>query len=239
MHPYIMFSLFLFLPAMMLAMWIQNDVKSIFDKYSKVTTRNGSTAAEAANMILQRSGLLHIHVNRGAGHLADHYDTEQRVIRLSESVYGSISIASIGVAAHECGHAIQHNLGSSAFLMMKNSIVPAINLCANFALPLFVIGLLGSVGFMTPDGAVGFMTFGMMLFTGVIIFHLVTLPIEFNASSRALTMLHSTGALSQGELVRARAVLRAVAWTYIAATMTAFTHSLRVIMLRHKKKVKW
>ena len=227
MYPYIDSSMLLLLPAIMLAMWAQYNVKSTFEKYSKVSAHNGTTAAEVARMLLQRAGLQNIPVNRVSGHLTDHYDPMQKTISLSDSVYGSTSIASIGVAAHECGHAIQHSLGYSP-LMIRNSIVPVVNLCSNLAIPLFFIGLF--------IGIAGLTTLGIILFTGVIVFHLVTLPVEFNASSRALTMLHNTGALVSGELVGARAVLRAAAWTYIAAAMMAAAQLLRLIVLSNRRR---
>ena len=228
MYPYYMDStMLLILPAFVLAMWAQYNVKSTFKKYSNVSTHNGKTAAEVASMLLQRAGIPNITVNRVAGQLTDHYDPRKKTIGLSESVYGSTSIASIGVAAHECGHAIQHNIGYSP-LMIRNAIVPVINLSSNLWILLVMLGF-----FLN---AMGLVMFGIMLFAGVIVFHLITLPVEFNASSRALAMLNNTGTLSSGELVGARAVLRAAAWTYVAAAVMAVMQLLRLILVANRRR---
>ena len=219
-------TMVLLIPALILAMWAQYNVKSTFQKYSAIMIHNGLTAAEVASRLLNRAGLLNVPVNRVPGHLTDHYDPVKRTINLSESVYGSTSIASLGVAAHECGHAIQHSLGYSP-LIIRNAIVPIASLSSQLAIPLFLIGLILS--------AVNLMTLGILLFAGVVIFHLVTLPVEFNASTRALTMLHDTGTLSGRELAYARTVLRAASWTYIAAATVAAIHLLRFIILRNRR----
>jgi len=226
MYPFFDSSIILLIPAFLLAMWAQFNVKSTFARYSKIRARKGSTAAEVCRMLLDKAGLSNVPVNRVAGHLSDHYDPLKRTVNLSESVYGSYSIASLGVAAHECGHAIQHSLGYSP-LMLRNAIVPVVSLSSNLAIPLFFVGLLLS--------AAGLMTLGILLFTGVIVFHLVTLPVEFNASSRALAALGSTGTLSPDELTGARAVLRAAAWTYIAAAVMAAMQLLRLIILKNRR----
>lgn len=219
-------SMVLLIPALILAMWAQNNVKSTFDKYSRVSTRRASTAAEVAVMLLNRAGLANVSVNRVPGSLTDHYDPVKRTVNLSDSVYGSNSIASLGVAAHECGHAIQHSVGYSP-LVIRNTIVPVVKLASTFAIPLFFIGLM--------LGLAGLVTLGILFFAGVVIFHLITLPVEFNASSRALTVLGNTGTLSPDELVGARAVLRAAAWTYIATTVMAAMQLLQFIMLKNRR----
>ena len=226
MYPYFDPTIVLLIPALMLAIWAQHNVKSTFQKYSGIMAHNGLTAAEVASKLLNRAGLLNVPVNKVPGHLTDHYDPVKRTINLSEAVYGSSSIASLGVAAHECGHAIQHSLGYSP-LMMRNAIVPIASLSSNLAIPIFFIGL-----FL---GAVNLITLGILLFTGVIVFHLITLPVEFNASTRALTMLHDTGTLSGKELAYARNMLRAASWTYIAAATVAAIHLLRLIILRNRR----
>ena len=227
MYPYFDSSFVLLVPAFILALWAQYNVKSTFEKYSRVSTRNGASAAQVASMLLNRAGIFNVAVNKVSGSLTDHYDPLKRTINLSDSVFGSNSIASLGIAAHECGHAIQHSVGYAP-LMIRNTIVPIVNISSAFAIPLFLIGLILS--------AAGLMTFGILLFTGVIIFHLITLPVEFNASSRALKMLHNTGALSQAELGCAGAVLRAAAWTYIAAAVMAAMQLLRLIIIRNQRK---
>ncbi|MCL1941863.1 MAG: zinc metallopeptidase [Synergistaceae bacterium] len=217
-------SAVLLLPALLLAMWAQHNIKSTFERYSRVKARGGLSAAVAARMLLDRAGLSNVPVNKVPGHLTDHYDPMKRTLNLSEPVYGSFSIASLGVAAHECGHAIQHSLGYSP-LAIRNAIVPVVKLSSNLAMPLFVAGLALSFA--------GLITLGIMLFTGAVIFHLVTLPVEFNASSRALAALGDTGTLSQDELAGAGAVLRAAAWTYVAAAVMAAVHLL--IMIKNRR----
>lgn len=219
-------SMMLLIPAFLLAMWAQFNVKSTFDKYSRVSARGGSNGAYVARMLLDRAGLSNVPVNSVSGHLTDHYDPVKRTINLSESVYGSSSIASLGVAAHECGHAIQHSIGYTP-LMIRNTIVPVVNLGSTIAIPLFFIGFVLS--------ATGLMTLGIVFFTGVIVFHLVTLPVEFNASSRALAVLGDTGTLSKDELVGAGAVLRAAAWTYIAAAVMAAAQLIRLIIMKNRR----
>jgi len=215
------------IPAFLLAIWAQINVKSTFEKYSRVRAYKGLTAAEVARMLLDRAGLTYVPINRVSGHLTDNYDPIRKAINLSEPVYGSFSIASLGVAAHECGHAIQHSLGYSP-LMIRNTIFPVVSLSTNLAFPLFFVGMMLSYA--------GLMTLGIILFTGAIIFHLITLPVEFNASSRALTALGSTGTLSPEELVGARAVLRSASWTYIAATVMLAVQLLRMIMIKNQRR---
>ena len=227
MYPYFDSSMVILIPALLLAGWAQLNVKSTFEKYSRVSTRKASTAAEVASMLLSRAGIFNVPVNKVTGSLTDHYDPVKRTVNLSESVYGSTSIASLGVAAHECGHAIQHSVGYSP-LMVRNAIVPAINLCSTLSIPLFFVGILLSVA--------GLVTLGILLFSGVIVFHLITLPVEFNASTRALTMLRNTGALAEAELVGARSVLRAAAWTYVAAATMAAAQLLRLIVFSNRRR---
>ena len=219
-------TIVMLLPAFLFAMWARYNVTSTFEKYSRVKTRSGATAAEVARMLLDKAGLSNVAVNRVKGSLTDNYDPIRRVINLSDAVYGSCSIASFGVAAHECGHAIQHKLEYSP-LMTRNAIVPIVNIGSVLAMPLFFIGFIFSY--------LGLMTLGVILFSGVVIFHLITLPVEFNASSRALSILSSTGTLSKDELVGADTVLRAAAWTYIGATLVAVMHLLRFIILRNQQ----
>jgi len=213
--------------AMVIAMAAQLRVKSTFDRYSRVGTRRGVTADQVARMLLQRFGLTSVEVKRVGGQLTDHYDPRDRTLSLSDSVYGNASIAAIGVAAHEVGHAIQHNSGYSP-LAIRNSIVPVVNFGSTMAIPIFFIGLL----FRGPV----LMDIGILLFLGVVIFHLVTLPVEFNASSRAVAILRQTGALEGQELDGANRVLNAAAWTYIAATVVAVMHLIRLIILKNNSR---
>ena len=213
----------LLLIAMFISMAAQFRVKSTFGRYSQVGTRRGVTAEQVARMLLDRFGLTSVEIKRVAGHLTDHYDPRDKSLGLSESVYGNASIAAIGVAAHEVGHAIQHNAGYAP-LGIRNSIVPVVSFGSGLAIPLFFIGFL----FRGPV----LMDIGILLFIGVVIFHLVTLPVEFNASSRAVAILGQTGALNESELDGAGRVLNAAAWTYIAATVVAVMHLVRLLVLR-------
>ena len=213
----------LLLIAMLISIAAQFRVKSTFARYSKIGTRRGVTAEQAARMLLDRFGLTSVEIKRVAGELTDHYDPRDRSLGLSESVYGNSSIAAIGVAAHEVGHAIQHNSGYSP-LAIRNSIVPVVSFGSGLAIPLFFIGFL----FRGPI----LMDIGILLFIGVVVFHLVTLPVEFNASSRAVAILGQTGALSESELDGAGRVLNAAAWTYIAATVVAVMHLVRLLLIR-------
>ncbi|MDR1978518.1 MAG: zinc metallopeptidase [Synergistaceae bacterium] len=215
-------TMILLLPALLLAGWAQLRVKSTFERYSHVGTRRGMTADRVARMLLDRFGLTSVSVKRVAGQLTDHYDPRDKSLSLSDSVYGNASIAAIGVAAHEVGHAIQNSVGYVP-LGIRNNLVPVVNLGSFMAMPLFFIGFLfrGSL----------WMNIGIFLFLGVVIFHLVTLPVEFNASSRAVAILEQTGALSGDELQGAGSVLNAAAWTYVAATLMAVMQLLRLLAL--------
>lgn len=216
-------SMLLLIPALILAMWAQARVKSVFARYSAVTARKGVTGADVARDLLDRFGLRNVPVNRVAGNLTDHYDPRNKTLNLSESVFSSPSIAAIGVAAHEVGHAIQDNT-NYAPLRIRNSIVPVVNIGSSLAFPLFFIGLI----MRGPT----LMDIGILLFLGVIVFHLVTLPVEFDASNRAIRVLSDTGALSPDEITGAKSVLKAASWTYISATVMAFAQFARLLLLR-------
>lgn len=216
-------SMLLLIPALILAMWAQARVKSVFARYSAVTARKGVTGADVARDLLDRFGLRNVPVNRVAGSLTDHYDPRNKTLNLSETVFSSPSIAAIGVAAHEVGHAIQDNT-NYAPLRIRNSIVPVVNIGSSLAFPLFFIGLI----MRGPT----LMDIGILLFLGVIVFHLVTLPVEFDASNRAIRVLSDTGALSPDEITGAKSVLKAASWTYISATVMAFAQFARLLLLR-------
>jgi Zn-dependent membrane protease YugP len=210
------------LPAILLAGWAQLRVKSTFERYSRVGTRQGVTADQVARMLLDRFGLNSVPVNRVAGQLTDHYDPRRKTLSLSDSVYGNASIAAIGVAAHEVGHAIQDGTGYAP-LGIRNNIVPVVNIGSTMAIPLFFLGLLLQGPML--------MNIGIVLFLGVVFFHLITLPVEFNASSRAVALLGQTGALGSDELRGASKVLNAAAWTYVAATLMAVMQLVRLLAL--------
>ncbi|MDN5336334.1 MAG: uncharacterized protein PWR02_1360 [Synergistales bacterium] len=216
-------TILLLIPALILAIWAQMKVKGAYAQYSRVMARNGMTAKDVARRILDENGLYNIPVERTAGSLTDHYDPRGKVLRLSETVYNSPSIAAIGVAAHEAGHALQ-DAGAYAPLKVRNSIVPVVNLGSGMAFPLFFIGFL--------FGAPVLMDVGILFFVGVLVFHLVTLPVEYNASGRALKILSGTGILASDELKGARAVLNAAALTYVAATVMAALQLVRLLLLR-------
>lgn len=224
MFPFIFDPTFLLLiPALILAVWAQAKVKSAFQRYSAVEARRGVTAKDAVRIILDSNGLNSVPVERVQGSLTDHYDPRSRKLRLSDSVYGSSSIAAIGVAAHEAGHAIQDANGYVP-LRIRNAFVPVAGLGSSLALPLFFLGFL----FGTPV----LMDAGIIFFSAVLLFHLVTLPVELDASKRALGILSGSGLLAGDEIGGARAVLNAAALTYVAATLMSALQLVRLFLLR-------
>jgi Zn-dependent membrane protease YugP len=216
-------TMILLIPAIILAIWAQTRVSSTYAKYSKILSARGTTGAETAKFLLQHNGLNDIKIEAVEGKLSDHYDPRSRTVRLSVDNYKGRSLSAIAVAAHEVGHAVQHGTGYIP-LKIRHSILPATNLSSWAAFPLFIIGFL----FNTPL----LMDIGIILFAGVVIFHFVTLPVEFNASHRALAQLSSNGMLVQEEVNGARKVLNAAALTYVAATAVALLHLIRLIILR-------
>ena len=216
-------TLLLLIPAVILALWAQMRISSTFRRYSQVSSARGMRASEAARRLLDRFGLNHVAVERVPGSLTDHYDPRSKVLRLSDDVYGSTSIAAIGVAAHEAGHAVQ-DLQGYAPLRIRNAIVPVTNLGSALAMPLFFLGIIMRIPAL--------MDLGILLFAGILVFHLVTLPVEFDASSRALRLLGETQVLGTAEIAGARRVLNAAALTYVAATVMAAVQLLRLLLLR-------
>jgi hypothetical protein len=215
----------LLIPALILAIYAQSKVKSTFQRYSRVRSLRGLTGKDVARELLDMRGLGDIPVEPVKGSLSDHYDPRKRVLRLSEPVYASDSVAALGVAAHETGHALQHadNYGP---LMLRSSLVPVVSIGTNAALPLFLIGFI----FANTFGWL--MDVGIIFFTGAVVLSLITLPVEFNASSRALALLREGGYLTEQELPHARAVLNAAAWTYVAAATMAIAQLVRLLILR-------
>lgn len=199
-----------------------SKVKTTYVKFGKIASRNGLNATDAARMILDNAGLRHVRIDRIAGDLTDHYSPKELVLRLSDTTYNSRSIAAIGVAAHECGHAIQH-AEQYAPLNVRNAIVPVVNLGSKLSWPMIMIGLL--LGFT------GFLDFGIVLFSLTLIFQLITLPVEFNASSRALRILSDSNMLYEEELTGAKKVLSAAAMTYVAAAVASLLSLLRLMIL--------
>ena len=217
-------TFFLLIPGLILSIWAQRKVNSTFKAYSQVMAVSGISAAEVAEDILRSNGIHDVSVEQIGGQLTDHYDPRDKVLRLSRPVYGSTSIAAIGVAAHEAGHAIQHARGWFP-IKIRNSIVPVVNISSNLAIPLFFIGLLmGSAGKLL-------MQIGIIAFAAVVVFHLVTLPVELDASRRALVIIKRTGYLNVGEQQGARRVLSAAAMTYVAGALMALLNLIRMILL--------
>lgn len=214
----------LVLPAIILAMVAQGKVQSTFNNFSKVGNISGYTGAEVAKRIMNLAGIYDVQVERVRGSLTDHYDPTNKVLRLSDSVYNSQSVAAIGVAAHEVGHAIQHNTGYS-FLKFRHAIFPVANIASRAAFPLILIGSIfgGAGGF--------FVNLGIAFFAVTTLFAIVTLPVEFNASSRAMNILSAEGILVGDELKGANKVLKAAALTYIASAAVSLGQLIRFIML--------
>lgn len=197
-------------------------VKTTFNKYSKYRSMSGMTGAQAAQRILNAAGICDVRIQHVSGSLTDNYNPSNKTLNLSDSVCNSTSVAAVGVAAHECGHAIQH-ASNYAPLNLRSAIVPIANLGSSLSWPIFLAGLLFSVKSLT--------TLGIVLFSLAVLFQLVTLPVEFNASSRALRMLETTGILSREENAGAKRVLTAAALTYVAALASSVLQLLRLIIL--------
>ena len=204
----------------LIAQW---RVNSAFSKYSRVASMSGMTGAQAARMILQSNGINDVSVQRISGKLTDHYNPSTKVLNLSESVYGSTSVAAIGVAAHECGHAIQHARGYFP-LSLRTALVPVANIGSQLSWVFIIVGAILSFNQTI-------ITIGIIMFSAAVLFQLVTLPVEFNASARALEQLESNGILYRDEVSQTRKVLSAAALTYVAAAATAILQLLRLIIL--------
>ncbi|MBQ9519371.1 MAG: zinc metallopeptidase [Firmicutes bacterium] len=220
------FLYILFIVVAILTLFAQFNVKSTFEKYSKIMNSRGYTGADVARMLLERSGITDVEVEAIAGNLTDHYDPTQKVIRLSQSVYASNSVAALGVAAHETGHALQHHQGYVP-LDIRSSIFPAVNIGSKLAVPLVFVGIL--IGYFTNSLFLAYA--GILLFTFVVAFQLITLPVEFDASHRAMDMLVDYGFLSDNEASGARKVLTAAALTYVAAAAASIINLLRLIAI--------
>lgn len=202
-------------------------VKSTYTKYSKVLSARGITAEQAAQQILYGAGLSQVPVNQVAGNLTDHYDPRSQTLALSQTVFGSSSVAAIGVAAHECGHAIQ-DAENYAPIRIRNAIVPVVNFGSTLSWPLLLLGLVLSFDPLVLAG--------IWLFSLVVVFQLVTLPVEFNASRRAMRILEERGILGDTELKGARKVLSAAAMTYVAAAVGSLLQLARLLMIRNSRR---
>lgn len=218
-------SYLLLIPGMILMFWAQNRVQSTYHKYSQVRSTMGMTGAQVAQEILHRMGVHNVQIEQVAGQLTDHYDPSAKKVRLSEGVYGSDSLAAAAVAAHECGHVLQDVQGYKA-MNLRASLVPAANLGSNIGPMLVVVGVvLGSAGGI-------FINIGIVLFLAVILFHVVTLPVEFDASSRALKLINEFGILQGEENRAAKKVLDAAALTYVATALYSVLQLIQLLMMR-------
>lgn len=208
----------------LLCMAASARVNSTYRKYARMRSMSGMTGAEAAQRILNQNGIYDVKVEHIRGNLTDHYDPSAKVLRLSDSVYGSSSVAAIGVAAHECGHAVQHQQ-AYAPLKIRSALVPAANIGSRLGIPIILLGILfGGAGSLLAQ-------IGIWVFAAAVLFQIVTLPVEFNASGRAMAMLSQYGILGQQEVGHVRKVLSAAALTYVAAAASSVLQMLRLILL--------
>ena len=215
------------LPGLLLGLWAQAKVKSAYQKYSMVPTQRGQSAAQAIRKMLEKEGAGNVIIAPTSGTLTDHYDPRSNTLRLSQGVYDSASVAALGIAAHEAGHALQQK-ENYPFLALRSMMVPVVNFGSRLAWPIFLVGILSS---WQP-----LMIAGIILFALVVLFSLVTLPVEFDASRRAMRMLTDTGYLTQTEEDGARKVLNAAAMTYVASFVSALLQLLRLLALANRRR---
>lgn len=207
---------------LLLSLFASFGVKATFAKYKKVQSWRGLTGADVARRILDAHGLQGVGIEHISGDLTDHFDPRSNVVRLSDATYSDTSVAAIGVAAHETGHAIQH-AEAYAPIKVRNSMVPAVNICNTLSMPMFIIGLI--------LGMTNLALVGVVLFSATLLFQIVTLPVEFNASNRALNILYETGMLEPDELKGSKKVLRAAGMTYVAAAAATALQVLRLLLI--------
>ena len=205
-------------------------MRSTFSRYSRIRNHSGMTGREAAEQVLHRAGIYDVRVEHVSGNLTDHYDPRSKVLRLSDATYGSASVAAVGVAAHECGHAIQHATGYAP-LAFRSALVPVANFGSTIAWPLILIGLL-----FNSQSSILFLNLGILAFSLAVLFQIVTLPVEFNASSRAIRMLSGNGMLYEDEVQATRKVLTAAALTYVAGAASAILQLLRIILISNSRR---
>ena len=218
--------IYLVLPTVLFALWAQFNVQSTFSKYSKVQSRSGMTGYDSARRILDANGLHNVGIARVSGKLTDHYNPKDNTIYLSDSVYGETTAAAIGVAAHEAGHAVQHAVGYTP-MKLRSAIIPVTQIGSNLAMPLFLLGII----FSYPTLAM----IGVIAFGASTLFQLVTLPVEFNASSRAMDALRGYN-LDNDDLASARKVLTAAALTYVAALAVSLANFLRLFLIASRMR---
>jgi len=207
----------------LISLFAQFLVNSRFSKYSRVRSRSGMTGAQAAERILQSQGIYDVAIQRVSGKLTDHYDPRNKTLNLSDAVYASTSVAAVGVAAHECGHAIQHARGYAP-LSFRSALVPVANIGSQLSWLFIILGIFFG-------GSHTLIMVGILMFSAAVLFQLVTLPVEFNASGRALKLLSETGILQKDEVSDTRKALSAAALTYVAAATTAVLQLLRLLRL--------
>lgn len=215
------YYIILVIPAMILAVWAQFKVKSTYNKFSKVSNNKGITGAYAAQAVLTHYGITDVRIEQVSGKLTDHYDPKAKVIRLSQGVYGSTTIAAVGIACHEAGHAAQH-AQNYAPIKIRNSLVPVCNIGSTLGIPLAILGYF--LGFEP------LISIGLLLYAAIALFQVITLPVELNASKRAMKVIDETGLLYDDEQGGAKKVLIAAAMTYIASMLVAIANLLRLIL---------
>ncbi|SCH13317.1 MULTISPECIES: zinc metallopeptidase [unclassified Romboutsia] len=215
-------TMLILIPAILFTMYAQYKVSTTTNKYLRINAHRGYTGEQVARTILNNNGLYDVNIEMVRGHLSDHYDPRRKVVRLSQDVYYGTSITSVSVAAHECGHAMQHAKGYAP-LSIRSSLVPVVNFASNISWLLIALGLFMSRGV--------FLQIGILLFSASVLFQLITLPVEFNASSRALVQLNNLGIVENKELRGSKQVLTAAALTYVAAALTSVLQLLRLIAI--------
>lgn len=220
-------TMILLLPGVLLSLWAQMRVQSAYSKYSRVSASCGMTATEVAERILHGAGIYDVNIEMVGGNLTDHYDPSSRTLRLSQGVANSTSLAALGVAAHEAGHALQH-ADAYAPLVLRSAVVPTVNIGSSLSWPLVLMGMVFS---WEP-----LINVGILLFSLTVLFTLITLPVEFNASRRALTALEGGGFMDGRELSGAKSVLSAAALTYVAAALTAVLQLLRLLTITGRRR---
>ena len=220
-------SMVVLIPAILFSFYAQFKVSSAFKKYSTVRSMKNITGAQAARKMLDANGLQHVGINICSGKLSDHYDPRNQTVNLSSEVFNNASIASIGVACHECGHAIQHAQGYSP-LHIRNAIVPVTNFASSLAIPIFILGLVLQVA--------GLELLGILCFTFAVFFQAITLPVEFNASRRALVLMQEYGIVYEDEVKDAKKVLSAAAMTYLAALLMSLLQLVRLILISRSRR---
>ena len=218
---------YLVIIAMLLSVFASIGVKSTFAKYEKMKTARGITGAEAARKVLDMNGLQNVRVERVSGELTDHFDPRSNVIRLSDSTYSNTSVAAVGVAAHEAGHAVQYAVGYTP-IKVRNAIVPVVNIGSSLAMPLFILGLV--LNFLNLA------YLGVFMFSFALVFQLITLPVELNASARAIKILDSSMILYENEVKPAKKVLKAAAMTYVAAVAATALQLLRLLLILNNRR---